>query len=314
MIANEDHKLGGLIVEIQGDVFWIRQVQFDTTDGSFVDVGTRYHADGRVTEERAEAFKMGDIHPGHEDQAAVEEMFKLWKQIKPKRIFIEDGFSSDSISHHVENKRLTKAQLPSVFKDLPTEIAYAKKVLQNIWDNAPADSEIIMTDSNHNEHVMQYLDRGSYIRDCKENYEIAHRMVVMVLDGKNPLQEYLDPLGRMVWSDGNDDYFVENVQMNAHGHLGIGGARGSKMSHETAYGNAMTAHTHQPSVYHDAYTVGHMSKERHGYNRGPQTWLICNGAVYKGGQKQLYIFVKGKFQKGDGPEKKRTGKKMSAKK
>jgi len=314
MIANEDHKLGGLIVEIQGDVFWLRQAQFDPKDGSFVDVGIRYHADGTIATERAEAFKMGDLHSGHEHVEAIDQMFKLWEQIKPKRIFLEDGFSSDSISHHVENKRLTKAKMPSVFKDLPTEIAHAKKVLQNIWDNAPKDAEIVMVDANHNDHVMQYLDRGSYLRDCKENYEIGHRMVVMALDGKNPLQEYLDPNKRMVWGNGNKDYFVEGVQMAAHGHLGIGGARGSKMSHETAYGNAMTAHTHQPSVYHDAYTVGHMSHDRHGYNRGPQNWLVCSGAVYKGGQKQLYIFVKGKFQKGDGSAKKIGVVKRSTKK
>lgn len=293
MIANEDHKLGGLIVEISGDVFWTRQVQFDPKNGSFVDTGTRYHADGTITSERAEAFKMGDIHPGMHDPRALDAMYDLWDIIKPKRIFVEDFFDGSSISHHLSNKRLTRAQLPNQFADLPTEISAARKVLEDIWAHAPKDAEIIATASNHPEHVVRYLEEGRYINDNRENYKMAHRMIVMALDGKNPLKEFLDPNGVMNWTQENQDYFVEGVQMNAHGHLGINGMRGGKASHELAYGNAMVAHSHTPSIFHDTFTVGHMTQPRHGYNQGPSTWVLCCGAVYKGAQKQLYMIIKG---------------------
>ena len=306
MIANEDHKLGGLIVEIQGDIFWVRQVQFDPIDGSFIDMGTRYHADGRVTQERAEAFKMGDIHPGYHSDRALSAIYELWDIIKPKRIFFEDFFDGASISHHLQHKNITRAMLPDYFKDLPSEINMAKKVLQGIWDKAPKDAEMIATASNHPEHVMRYLEEGRYIKDCKENFDIAHRMVVMRLDGKNPLKEYLDPEGRMNWTDQNTDYIVEGCQMNAHGHLGIGGSRGSVQGHELAYGSSMTAHTHKPSIFHDAFTVGHTTVPRHGYNNGPDNWILCSGAVYKGGHKQLYMIIKGRAFK---PRKAKKGKK-----
>ena len=307
MIANEDHKLGGLIIEIQGDVFWVRQVQFDTQNGSFVDLGQRYFADGTVQAERCEAFKMGDIHPGHHDQRAMDAMYKLWEKIQPKRIFFEDFFDGSSISHHTEKKRLTRTKIHKhspFFKDLPTEIAMAKETLEGIWAKAPKDAELIATASNHPDHVVQYLDRGAYLTDSSENYDIAHRMVVMALDGKNSLQEYLDPSKRMNWTHENDDYFVEGVQMNAHGHLGINGAKGGKAGHETAYGDAMVAHSHTPSIYHNTFTVGHMTHERHGYNSGPGTWILACGAVYKGGQKQLYMIIKGEAFR---PEKTTTG-------
>ena len=145
MIANEDHMLGGLIVEILGDVFWVRQVQFNIKNGSFVDKGKRYHADGRVTTERAEAFKFGDIHPGFHNQDALNAVYRLWDEIKPKRIFLEDFFDGASISHHTTHKKLTRAQLPDYFKDLPSEIDMAKNVLQEIYDNAPEDAELIAT-------------------------------------------------------------------------------------------------------------------------------------------------------------------------
>jgi hypothetical protein len=296
MIANEDHKLGGLIVEIQGDVFWVRQVQFDPVNGSFVDLGRRYHADGRVTKERAQAFKMGDIHPGHHCEKALNAMYELWDIIKPRRIFFEDFFDGTSISHHLVNKRLTRAKISQEmphFIDFPTEVAMAKETLEKIWAKAPADAELIATASNHPEHVTRYLEEARYINDCPANYILGHEMVIDALKGKNPLQERLDPNKRMRWTSENEDYFVEGVQMNAHGHLGIGGSKGGKASHEKAYGDAMVAHSHTPSIYHNTFTVGHMTHERHGYNNGPQTWVLCCGAVYRGAQKQLYMIVKG---------------------
>lgn len=298
MIADEDHKLGGLIVEIEGDIFWIRQVQFNKKDGSFVDLGTRYYPNGTVTEERGEAFKMGDLHPGWHSDTAIEAHKELWKKIKPKRIFLEDFFDGASISHHLVNKNVSRALLPAHFRDLPSEISMAKDVLARVWDMAPKDAEIIATASNHPEHVGRYLEEGRYIRDCKENFDIAHRMVVMKLDGKNPLKEFLDPKGVMNWTDQNADYYVEGVQMNAHGHLGVSGARGSKIGHELSYGASMTAHTHAPSIYHNAYCVGHTSIERHGYNNGPNGWILCSGCVYRGGHMQLYMIIKGRAFKG----------------
>lgn len=297
MIAQEDHKLGGLIVEIEGGVFYLRQVQMDPSDGSFVDLGTRYFADGKIAKERAEAFKMGDIHPGMEDQEVLEAMYDLWDTIKPKRIFYEDFFDGGSISHHLQNKNITRVKRPAHFKSLEAEINMARSVLKQTFDRAPKDAELIGTASNHPEHVMRYLEEGRYIRD-DVNYEIAHRMVVMSLDGKNPLKEYLDPEGRMNWTDRNQDYFVCGVQMGSHGDLGVNGSRPGKTGQELAYGDAMVAHSHTPGIYHDLFTVGHTTQPRHGYNNGPSTWIPCSGAVYSRGQKQLYMIVKGKFRRG----------------
>lgn len=294
MIANEDHKLGGLIVEIQNGFFWVRQAQFDPIDGSFVDLGRRYHSNGKVTKERAQAFKMGDVHPGHHDEKALEAMYKLWDEIRPRRIFFEDFFDGTSISHHLSNKRLTKAKIAKdqpYFLDLPTEIAMAKETLEKIWDKAPPDAKLIATASNHPEHVTRYLEEARYINDCASNYITGHEMVVDAYYGKNPLQIRLDPNNRMRWTGENEDYFVHGVQMNAHGHLGVNGSRGGKGGHELAYGDAMVAHSHTPSIYHNTFTVGHMTHPRHGYNNGPSTWVLCCGAVYKGGQKQLYMII-----------------------
>lgn len=309
MIADGDHKLGGLIVEVWGDVFWIRQVQFNPKNGSFIDKGTRYHADGTITKERAVAFKMGDIHPGHHHEEALRAIYDLWDEIQPRRIFLEDFFDGTSISHHLQNKAITQAMLPDYFQSLSAEIPMAHAVLKEIWDRAPKDAEIVATASNHPEHVGRWLEEARYIRDRKSpDYELGHRMAVMAFDKLNPLQEMLDPERKMNWTDQNADYFIEGVQMNAHGHLGIGGARGSPAGHEIAYGAAMTAHTHKPTIYHNVFTVGHTTQPRHGYNNGPDNWVLCSGALYEGGHMQLYFIIKGHASR---PSKKRKNENRS---
>lgn len=297
LIAESDHTLGGLIVEIEGGTFYLRQVQMDPADGSFVDLGTRYFADGSIKKERAEAFKMGDIHPGLQDPAVLECWYDLWDIIQPKRIFYEDFFDGKSISHHLEKKNLERVRRPEHFRTLPNEIEMAKKVLNSTFDRAPKDAELIATASNHPEHLTRYLNEARYINDMDVNYDIAHRMIVMALDGKNPLKEYLDPKSRMNWTDRNQDYFVEGVQMNSHGDQGTNGARAGKAGQECTYGDAMVAHSHTPGIYHQLFTVGHSTVPRHGYNEGPSTWIPCSGAVYKRGQKQLYMVINGKYRR-----------------
>ena len=101
----------------------------------------------------------------------------------------------------------------------------------------------------------------------------------------------------MNWTGRNQDYFVEGVQMNSHGDLGTNGSRPGKAGNELTHGDAMVAHSHTPSIYHDLFTVGHSSVARHGYNDGPSTWIPCSGAVYKRGQKQLYFVIQGKYRR-----------------
>lgn len=296
MLAEDDHLLGGLIVEIDEGTFHIRQARMDPRDGSFVDLSTRYFSDGTTKYERAEAFKIGDIHPGHHDQEVLNCLYEIWDLTQPKRIFYEDAYDGTSGSHHLLSKNITKAMLPEYFKTIPAELAMARKVLEESWNRAPKDAELFMTASNHPEHLMGYLERGQYINDCPENFNIAHRMVVMKMDGKNPLKEYLDPEGRMTWLHENDDYFIDGVQLAAHGHLGVNGSRQGKVGLETTYGSAIVAHSHTPSIYHELFQVGHSSVARHGYNKGPGTWITCSGLQYKRGQKQLIMIIKGKWR------------------
>ncbi len=293
-LAHEGHVIGGLVVEVDGDKFWVRQIQA-ADDGSFVDLGVRYRADGGTEPVRAEALRPGDIHAGRESPEVLEAWTRLADRVIPRRVFVEDVFDGGSISHHKAMKGLTTALDGEEFRDLETELAVCRAVMDRLYLNlVPQDGELLVVESNHHEHLARYLDEGRYIRD-KANFAISHRMVVEMLDGIDPLRIRLDPRGRYVWLGSEDDYFVEGVQMAAHGHLGANGVKGSPAQLERVHAIGMSGHTHTPGIRGGQYTTGHSSQARHGYNPGPSSWLNTAGLVWQGGGRQLITCIDGRF-------------------
>lgn len=292
VLAAEAHILGGLIVEWEEDVFWVRQVQFNLDDGSFVDMGVRYRPDGKVEKGvRAEALRLGDLHAGH--GTMLDDAARLAKLVQPKRVFVEDVFDGGSINHHDSKKPLTRALKPKQFKSLEAELAECARVLKQVRGLAD-DAVFVIVDSNHHDFVTKWIESGEYVRDTV-NYRLGHEMVLDLLDGRLPLQTRLDPEARFTWLTAEDDYFVAGVQMASHGHLGANGMRGSKAQLEVIHGDAMVGHMHTPSIRGRLYVVGHSSDGRHGYNAGPSSWLICRGVVWSGGAKQLIVSIDGRF-------------------
>jgi hypothetical protein len=299
-LAKDTHIIGGLIVDIDGPIFHLTQIRICSPDGSFCNLDTRYFPDGKVQKERAELLRTGDLHIGQESTYSLAATAEMIKVFKPKRITFDDMFDGTSISHHIEGRHFTKAQIRTGskgkhFQTLEGELKYCKSVFDKIVSDIPKDCEMIIVASNHHNHLTQYLNEGRYLKD-PVNYEFAHRCIVQMFDGVMPFQSYLDPNLKCTWLTDNDDYFVQGVNVAVHGHVGLNGSRGSKQQFHKIYQNAMTAHSHSPGIFKDIFTVGHLSMKRHGYNNGPTTWLACNGVIYKYGQKQLRLIVDGSWK------------------
>ena len=293
-IAEQDHVLGGLVIDIDGGSFHLRQINITAKDRSFCDIGVRYTSDNKAFKERAECFKFGDIHAGMEDKNVLKMCYEVVKETDPKFVTIEDVFDGKSISHHLDRSLITKSmfrtgKFQKCYTTLQNEINHCKDVIDEIAKNC-SKSELLMVASNHHEHLSRYLNEGRYIKDTV-NHELSHRMVVEMYDGQNPLEVRLDPDNKYTWLDRNEDFFIQGVQVAAHGDMGADGAKGAQNNLELTHGDAMTAHTHKPGIHKKLFTVGHSSKKRHGYNNGPSKWIPCSGLIYKYGQKQLIMFI-----------------------
>lgn len=304
-IASEGHVLGGLIVEVDEDKFWVRQVQF-AADGSFCDIdGKRYRPDGRVSPVKAKALRMGDLHAGRENADVIASQVRLADVNEPSELFVEDVFDGASVSHHTEKTRLSRAMRPSKFLSIAEELNYGAALLATL--KSKFEAKLVVVSSNHHEHLVRYLEEGRYLKD-DPNYAIAHRMISEILDHNEvakrdgvafhidiPLRSRLDPGGDFEWLDPEQDYYVDGVQMGSHGHLGVDGARGSPIDLEKTFGDGMIGHLHAPRIMGRLMVVGHASMPRHGYNRGPSRWLNTCGVVWPGGQKQLVNIIDGRY-------------------
>jgi hypothetical protein len=316
-LAAEAHTLGFLIVEVRGRKFWIRQVQCDPKTGEFVSMGVRYHADGKAKRERADTIVFGDLHMGAHDPVSLDCAFDMLRYFKPKHAVWHDVHDAKSYTHHDRNKMITFLRNAECFKSLEAEGRMNREILAQIHAvQEETDTEGYIVDSNHNNHLDQYLDAERYKGD-RINSQIAHELVVAANRGLNPLRVLIDGgsddvlevvtngyKSKFKWVEPNTDFIRWGVQLGQHGHQGIGGSRGNKHHHSLAYINAIVGHTHKPSIHNGVYTNGTLSLLRLGYNNGPLDWLHAHTVLYNKGMREMIIEIKGEWKLGDAPYEK----------
>ncbi|WZE63580.1 DNA transfer protein [Maribacter phage Panino] len=85
-IGEFHHTLGFVIVEIDGDDFYVRQVTADEDTGAFTDLN-KYVSKGVVKQaEQAEAIIFGDIHVGDHDPRCIESTLEICEVLQPKKL------------------------------------------------------------------------------------------------------------------------------------------------------------------------------------------------------------------------------------
>lgn len=297
MLAEEDHVIGGIIVEVQDSkIFHLRQVQADA-QGGFYDLDKYYSYKG-VANATAEAFVLGDIHCGNEDPTAMKAWKEVMRQVKPKHIFLHDILDCRSISHHEQHNMTKKANRPDLFKLLSTELNGVSGFLHGMTKEFPNITFNVVR-SNHDEHLDRYLDEGRFLFD-HHNYRLALQLALLRVDGFNPLAEYVKgKIGtrkNLRWLRRDEDFKIAGVQLSAHGDIGPNGSKGTIMGTERSYYNAITAHLHSPRILRKSFQVGTSTKYRLSYTSGPSNWLHASCLLYKNGMKQMIVSIGGEWR------------------
>jgi len=289
-IANHDHVMGAMIVEIADNKrYHFRPIQADS-EGNFVDLGDFYTGNS-VSKMFAEAFSLGDWHSGETDPSAV----RAWKEVidlvKPKKLFIHDGFNGMSINPHEKEKQISRAILADKGTlDLKAEITHFAKDL-DMLASLPGIEQIIVVKSNHDVFLERWLEQGDWTKD-PANYKLSLRLAGAMADGHNPLQFGAEMLGlkaksSIKWLSIDEDYFIARIQCGAHGHKGPKGSRGNIKGMERAYGQCVTGHSHGPEILRGAYQNGTSSYLKLAYNEGPSDWVHSSTLIYSNGMRQM---------------------------
>ena len=299
VIADHDHVMGGLIVEVKDDEHYhYRQIQRGQ-NGSIIDLCWQYNPDGSFEEQEAWLI-MGDLHSGSTDPQALAACKQMTEELWVNKLVIHDGFDGASINHHERNNVINRAiRAKEGNHDLFKELTWYAASL-DIMANWCGIDEIVVVKSNHDEFLARYLEAGYYVKD-PQNHEVALDLAKAMIKGKDPLQfgiEHKDIGGlhnkkKVRWLERDEDFKRGGVQLGAHGDKGNNGARGSLRAMEQAYGQSVSGHSHSAEILRGAFQVGTTSKLKLGYNKGGSSWSHTSCLIYPDGRRQLINIIDG---------------------
>lgn len=314
-ISHSMHTLGGLIIDIVGDYFFFRQVQANLKTGEFIDLGYRYHPDGRVVEERPLLAKIADWHVGEADPVAEAATFEQLEYLDPIERIYEDFFSGMSVNPHLWNKdrALERSLLPACFQSLQAEREICQMKIKEILEKSKHQKNVkhIVNACNHHRFLNRWLESEQYLKE-QQNHALGDDLKVALRRGHDPVKILLDSdkedileaivkgyHSQMEWASAEDSYVVEGIENGEHGDNGIRGAKGSKQSHYLAYGKGNFGHGHSPYIYNGIYGTGALAEYKQSYSkRQPITTLHTNVYQYKGGHRQLITEIGGEWARG----------------
>lgn len=299
-LAQNDHVMGALIVEVEDDkIYHFRQIQADK-NGGFIDLGKYYL--GRAKPVRVKsALVMGDYHAGEHDDTAIGAWEELIDALGVSEVIFHDLFNGKSINHHEEHNIVQRARNAAKgHLDLASELRITGEQIDRILSHKSVQKGIVVK-SNHDDFLQKWLNEGKFKYDA-HNFQVGCKLADRSVDGHDALKEGLRLYGNVQhWSklkllQRDEDYKIAKIELGAHGDRGPNGSRGSKASLENSYGKCVIGHSHTPGILRGVYQVGTSSLFQLGYNIGPSSWMHCSCLVYPNGQRQLINSIKGKWR------------------
>jgi len=300
-IAESDHTLGAIIVEIKDSrVFYFRQIQADA-NGSFVDLGKLYN-NNKVSKLAPTAFVPGDFHIGDTDLEVIRNWYEISKFTNCKKWIIHDLYNGTAVCHHDKKRRSLQARKAIKGQlNMDNEFIKIANYIKGIRLNGV--KEIVIVKSNHDEWLDKWLESGDYIHD-PYNLRTALHLAEAQIKGCDPLKYAIESVGRLPkrlrksikWLNRDEDYVIAKIECGAHGDLGSNGSRGNIRNLENAYGNCIIGHAHSPAIVRGVWVVGTSTYLKVGYNRGASGWANAGCLVYSNGSRQMIFSVYGKWK------------------
>lgn len=299
-IAEHDHIVGALIVEVQDDkIYHFRQIQADEA-GGFCDLGKYYLSDKKPIRMIPKLI-MGDYHAGQHDHSAVRAWEELIDQLDVEEVLFHDIFNGQSINHHEKNNIVLRARHASKGKlSLAEELKVTGAELERFLSR-PKIKRGVIVKSNHDEFLKRWLENGDF-KDDPINFQAGCKLADKAVDEKDTLQEGLKLYAnvkhwdKLLFLNRDEDYKVAGIELGSHGDKGPNGSRGSKANLERSYGRCVVGHSHTPGILRGVYQVGTTSLFDLDYNQGASSWMHCSCLLYPNGQRQLINSIDGHWR------------------
>ena len=309
--AEFHHIYGGLIVEVDSDGnWWVRQLTADK-NGNICDLNLEARI-GDIHHTRIRGISWGDIHVEQIDPEVEDVSWGsngMAQTLRPEFQIFHDLLDFKSRSHHsIRNphqrfRDFTNDQ-DSVEDEVSKTLSWLK---ERALESQSWSGECYIAPSNHDDALERWLREADYRFDEKNALfflRLQHRLYRAIAGNDDNFQllrwlyhEDHDALSLGVrFLNRNESLRIDDVELGAHGHLGVNGSRGSR-SGFTKLGTKMTiGHSHSCGINAGVFQCGTTSKLRLSYNDGPSTWSHTHCLQYLNGKRTLITVRNGKWR------------------
>jgi hypothetical protein len=303
--AEHHHRYAFLIVEVDGKGnWWVRQVAARKNGRVIQDLNVLVE-NGVVTSTTAPvaAIVWGDIHATKADPKVTAAAMNMLDTLKPKHQALHDLFEGAGFNPHDRKYKDNHEKFANWLRGLHRvgeEFARTKAILEQYLRPG---CKTIVPDANHDRKwLKRWLSEFDYRVD-PANAELFLRlqefMYSEIRKGKLPkdvnlveramVNEAGLAKGAVLFLTPDEPYFVGEVALDMHGHLGANGANGSPLGLSKLGVKMTTAHTHTTGIYHGLYVAGTSTvlTPEWGYCTGPSSWSHSHVLQYENGQRAI---------------------------
>lgn len=282
--ASFHHNNSALLVEVQGDRFWVRPLAWD---GEKVqDLKTCYYPSGKRAKANIEAAVYGDIHADILSKSEEQSLLTLIQKLGAGKNVLHDVLDMHSGSHHKQGDVLTNLRAPD--HDVQGEVVRTCKFIGKV-PNA------LVVSSNHHDHLDKWFND---VNPKKEQVNLSFYYLLGDLARKSHgslFVLYAQHYGlKCEFSDENKAYNICGIDVSQHGHRGPNGARGSGKAFAKTGRKTITGHSHTPGIYKGNWTVGTSSMGAK-YAKGYSSWLEAHALIYPSGKRTMLFRIRGKY-------------------
>ena len=298
------HSLGAVVVERDGDYFHARHL-LAQGNGFFYDLDRFYTPDGSKKSKPIPALIAGDLHAERHDPDNLAATFQKDDSIaailRPGRIVLHDALDFGSGSHH--NNFFEKFKRHHEGRGcVRTELEQTYAVMDDI---AKRTKEVVVVDSNHNNHFLQWLESDKNANDYQNAQIFAETRagVLPEILGKgwcDPFEWWarrlLKSYRKTRFMAPNESYTVHGIELGYHGDRGANGTRGSALGLSKIGAKTVIGHSHSPRIVDGCYQTGTSSLLDMGYNRGASSWLHSHVVIYPNGKRTHIHVIDGRWR------------------
>jgi hypothetical protein len=301
------HTLGAVLVEVDGPVFFLRQLNASKSTGEFTDLDTTFSPTRVRPAERPLALVMGDTHVDFVDPHVMAATFSgrgMVSALRPRHLVwhdLLDGYAANP--HHHGNPFNALAKRQSGRDNVAAEVARAADF---VVVNTPKDTQSIVVSSNHDDFLRRWVISTDWRQDPTNAKFYLETALAMARATKMGIggTEYFSPFVHGMWQlapnvrclGGTESFLLAGVELGMHGDRGPNGSRGSIKNLRRIGARSIIGHSHSPGIEEGCYQTGTSTYLRLEYNGGPSGWLNAHCLLHADGKRQLIIIVNGKWR------------------